>query len=98
MIIRCITFDLDDTLWEVEPVIVRAVTLEMTPRQAEIMVKATNEGSVQLTLRNPGDSAMVAQNDEIRPAPVPVLSKPAPVRRSYSVTIIRGTEESKAKL
>jgi pilus assembly protein CpaB len=37
------------------PVIVRAVTLEVTPQQAERLVKATQEGKVQLTLRNPLD-------------------------------------------
>jgi pilus assembly protein CpaB len=37
------------------PVIVRAVTLEVTPPQAERLVKATQEGKVQLTLRNPLD-------------------------------------------
>lgn len=80
-----------------QPVIVRAVTLEMSPQQAEVMVKATNEGPIQLTLRNPGDSSMVARNDEVKPS-VPVLSKPAPVRSSYSVTIIRGTQENKVNL
>jgi pilus assembly protein CpaB len=36
-----------------EPVIVRAVTLEVLPRQAEVLFQARTEGSIQLTLRNP---------------------------------------------
>ncbi len=41
-----------------EPVVVRAVTLEMTPKQAEILVRAREEGRIQLTLRNPTDDAV----------------------------------------
>ncbi len=36
-----------------QPVVVRAVTLEVTPKQAEVLVKAREEGKIQLTLRNP---------------------------------------------
>ena len=38
-----------------EPVIVRAVTLQVTPEQAETLVRGREEGSIQLTLRNPLD-------------------------------------------
>jgi pilus assembly protein CpaB len=78
-----------------EPVVVRAVTLEMTPQEAEILVKAREEGRIQLTLRNPADELrpqLVAT-----PEPAPVIEVAKPVRRSPprpatpSVTIIRGT-------
>jgi pilus assembly protein CpaB len=36
-----------------DPVVVRAVTLEVTPAQSETLVKAKQEGTIQLTLRNP---------------------------------------------
>ncbi|MDQ2694287.1 MAG: Flp pilus assembly protein CpaB [Pseudomonadota bacterium] len=83
-----------------QPVIVRAVTLEMTPEEAEILVKATTEGAVQLTLRNPTDSALVAQNEkeEVRVQPVAAVRKPArvqPVERA--VIVIRGTEVNRVK-
>ncbi len=80
-----------------EPVIVRAVTLEVDPAQAEVLVKAKEEGSIQLTLRNPlDDEVFVAE------APAPVV---APVRRApaaaaprpRSVTVIRGTDVSSVK-
>lgn len=41
-----------------EPVVVRAVTLEMTPIEAEQLVGATEEGTVQLALRNPDDQSV----------------------------------------
>jgi pilus assembly protein CpaB len=79
-----------------EPVVVRAVTLEMTPQEAEVLVKAREEGRIQLTLRNPADETrpqLVAA-----PEPAPVVEPAKPIRRaapprpaSPSVTIIRGT-------
>ena len=33
-----------------QPLVVRAVTLEMTPKQAEVLVRAREEGRIQLTL------------------------------------------------
>ncbi len=77
-----------------EPVIVRAVTLEVTPKQAETIVQARTEGQIQLTLRNPNQSEpeVVA-----KPAP-PKSSRPRPVRsRSTTVTVIRGTQVAKIK-
>jgi pilus assembly protein CpaB len=78
-----------------EPVIVRAVTLEMTPQEAEILVKAREEGKIQLTLRNPADE--IRPQLVATPPPAPVVEAPKPVRRAAprpaepSVTIIRGT-------
>lgn len=72
-----------------KPVVVRAVTLEMAPEEAEILVKSTQEGTLQLTLRNPLDKESVLAKK----------SEPKPVRRvararSYGsdVTIIRGVD------
>jgi pilus assembly protein CpaB len=81
-----------------DPVIVRAVTLEVTPKQAELIVKATEEGKVQLTLRNPMDLAMreqaVAQPEaEAKSTKSRAVSK----RRSYGyrVDVIKGIEKSR---
>lgn len=38
---------------ENSPIIVRAVTLEVTPKDAEKLLTAKSKGSIQLTLRNP---------------------------------------------
>jgi pilus assembly protein CpaB len=81
-----------------QPVVVRAVTLEVTSKQAEVLVRAREEGKIQLTLRNPLD------NREPTPEVVPAVAKgsPAPTRvkkarvevvrpAGNAVTIIRGT-------
>jgi len=91
-----------------EPVIVRAVTLEVSPPQAEELFKAREEGSIQLTLRNPLDEEeLVAEEQPIEELPVekPVAAPVAPAPRrvaapptpSFPVTIIRGTNVSKEK-
>ncbi len=78
-----------------EPVIVRAVTLEMEPKQAEILFQARTEGTIQLTLRNPL---------EMEPEPAPpqkvAVRKRAPVRRApppAEIIVIRGTTIDKTK-
>jgi pilus assembly protein CpaB len=79
-----------------EPVVVRAVTMEMLPAESEILAKSMAEGSIQLTLRNPNEEDI----------PVVVEAKPAVKRvvrrRAYKapapeVTIIRGTKVNKQK-
>lgn len=68
-----------------DPVIVRAVTLEVTPAQAESIVKARDEGPIQLSLRNPQD----------RSVPKP---RARTVNNDSYVTIIRGTSAQKSKV
>jgi pilus assembly protein CpaB len=78
-----------------EPVVVRAVTLEMTPQQAEVLVQAREEGRIQLTLRNPTDNAQPQLVAQKAVAPAPVAVKKAQPERpravAPAVTIIRGT-------
>ena len=84
--IKVLAVDQTASTNENEPVIVRAVTLEMTPKQAEILVKARTEGSIQLTLRNPNDEEIkLAQ--KVAPKRV-IRRKP----KAPTVTIIRGTK------
>lgn len=81
-----------------EPVIVRAVTLEMEPKQAEVLFQARTEGSIQLTLRNPLE--MEPEPVPVVPAEIVVAKKPAPVRRrpaASEITVIRGTSVAKTK-
>jgi pilus assembly protein CpaB len=83
-----------------EPVIVRAVTLEMSPPQSEALVKAKEEGRIQLTLRNPlAQEEVVVQEPPPPPAPAPVV-RPAPRRTApanTNITIIRGTSVDTTK-
>ena len=85
---------------ENEPVIVRAVTLEMTPQQAEVVVKARTEGTIQLTLRNPEAFEIIEPEPEAAPPAVRVVAaapRPRPVVRDTTVTVIRGTEVEETK-
>lgn len=85
-----------------EPVLVRAVTLEMTPEQAEILVKAREEGTIQLTLRNPleEEPPPVVKDPPKKAAPKPppqrvVVREPPPP--APTVTVIRGTNVDTTK-
>jgi pilus assembly protein CpaB len=83
-----------------EPVVVRAVTLELTPQEAETLVKWEEEGTIQLALRNPSDT-MVAENKpeppKPKPAPVKRAPRPQPVDEGSTVTLIRGTKVQSTK-
>ncbi len=85
-----------------KPVIVRAVTVELSPVEAELLVEATQEGMVQLALRNPLDDS-TKPKAEPEPEVVAEAPKPQPVKkrvvaRSQRVTIIRGTDVSSSKV
>lgn len=89
-----------------DPVIVRAVTLEVTPKQAETLMKAKGESSIQLALRNPLDEEEEVVEKVVEK--IAVVTKPKPkkakVRRhvprvqASTVTIIRGVEVKKSKV
>jgi pilus assembly protein CpaB len=76
-----------------EPVVVRAVTLEVTPEGAEQIMKAREVGRLQLTLRNPlDDSVHVTKQEAPKPAPVArVVRPPTPTPAAASIQVIRGT-------
>lgn len=99
--IKVLAVDQTAATEENEPIIVRAVTLEVTPEQAEVLVKSKEEGSIQLTLRNPLDEFEPEPEVvvEAKPAPAPApVRRAAPRRpRAQDVTIIRGTNVSTTK-
>ena len=90
-----------------EPVVVRAVTLEVTPDDAEKLVLAEERGVIQLALRNPLDTTVVAMRSHAPPPVTAAPLRPAPVAKarprvrtgpppeSTNVTVIRGTEVGK---
>lgn len=98
--IKVLAVDQSATTETNEPVIVRAVTLEMTPKQAEILVKAKTEGTIQLTLRNPLERSPEPTIEPAKPKPrKPVVAK-KPERQedtSTTVTVIRGTKVDSKK-
>ncbi|WP_117235278.1 Flp pilus assembly protein CpaB [Vibrio maerlii] len=67
-----------------KPIIVRAVTLEVTPKQAELLLTAKSKGAIQLALRNP----------------VTIDKPVKPIRRvaAPSVTILKGTQSSNVRV
>lgn len=67
-----------------KPVIVRAVTLELSPAQAEKLLSEKSKGSIQLALRNP----KTIEKKVVRKKYVP---KP-------SVTIIKGSQTSRVSV
>ena len=81
-----------------DPVVVRAVTLEADLDEASKLAGATQEGTIQLVLRNPDDIATVVESPPV------VLATPKPRARPkdnrLNIEIIRGTQvgQTKAKL
>jgi pilus assembly protein CpaB len=75
-----------------EPVVVRAVTLELKPEDAEVLMKGKALGTIQLALRNPLDESVVARKVVAPPPPVArvPVAPPPPAPRSQ-ITVIRGT-------
>lgn len=81
-----------------KPAVVRAVTLEVLPREAEQLVAATEEGTVQLALRNPEDVALLT-SQEFTEAATPrqrrvIVKPPAP---PPGVTVIRQTQVGESR-
>jgi pilus assembly protein CpaB len=73
-----------------EPVVVRAVTLEVTPADAEKLILAEQRGSIQLALRNPLDEKVTVK--AVAPAATVRTKAPPP---APGVAVIRGTEMGK---
>lgn len=91
MNINVLAVDQTSTQDKNEPVVVRAVTLEMTPQEAEILVRAREEGRIQLTLRNPTDEYRPQLVAAPEPPPVKPVRRAPPRPAAPTVTIIRGT-------
>lgn len=70
-----------------EPVVVRAVTLEVTPAEGETLLKGKAAGSIQLALRNPLDESDARHKVVTVKTAVKVVA-PA---KDPSITVIRGT-------
>lgn len=104
--LRVLAVDQTASTDKTQPVVVRAVTLEMTSEEAEILVKAETEGRLQLALRNPLDDQKKPQETAAPEPQAPAVEPPKPiskpvVKRSSSgagVTIIRGTDVNVAKV
>ncbi|MDX1810993.1 MAG: Flp pilus assembly protein CpaB, partial [Gammaproteobacteria bacterium] len=81
---------------ENKPKVVRAVTLEMLPESTLKVLKAANEGKIQLVLRNPTDKYKIAQAPK-KVVKRKVVHKKLPKPKALQVTVIRGTEVDSVK-
>ncbi|AUG03812.1 MULTISPECIES: Flp pilus assembly protein CpaB [Pseudomonas] len=102
--LRVLAVDQTASTDKTQPVVVRAVTLEMTPQQAEELVKGMAAGKLQLALRNPLDNqkqpAMVEPVAMIQEVPAPPVVRPIVRRRpsgDSGITVIRGIEVNVVK-
>lgn len=110
--IRVLAVDQKATTAKDEPIVVRAVTLEALLAQAALLASATEEGNIQLVLRNPEDQSTqpvvesgVQQHataiDEVE-ATTPAVGAAQAGKKvkqpSYSLTVIRGTEVVRTNL
>lgn len=73
-----------------KPAVVRALTLEVTPKQAEILVQAMQSGRLQFTLRNPMDTdTYIEPATEAQPANTAAQAQPVkPHKEPVSVKIL----------
>lgn len=76
--------------------LVRTVTMELTPRQAEKLAAQVNEGPIHLVLRNPTDIGRPPEPEaEAAPAKYRVARRAAdPAPSSFAVEVIRGNQVS----
>ncbi|MNQ69665.1 hypothetical protein D3C85_842750 [compost metagenome] len=89
-----------------QPVVVRAVTLEMSVAEAEALVTAQTEGKLQLALRNPLNlEKKTAAVAPVAPAmAVAAVAEPKRVVQRSSgegggaITVIRGTEAKEVRI
>ncbi|MBM7454246.1 pilus assembly protein CpaB [Oceanisphaera litoralis] len=82
---------------ENRPKLVRAVTLEVDPEQAEKLVNASSNGRIQLALRNPNDEQdlndIVAALSQEPARSVAAEPRPRARPRQLSVDLIKGTNQ-----
>ena len=95
--INVLAVDQDSNRKENGPKVVRAVTVEVTSKQAKTLVKAMHEGKIQLALRNPLDrpvKKIVKKKVKKRHT-----AKIAPKRtyRPNKITVIRGLDVDKVE-
>jgi len=104
--INVLAVDQDANRKEGGPKVVRAVTVEVTTSEAQTLVKAMNEGKIQLALRNPVDSIkeppvqIITVKAKPKPRPKTVMTDKIAPRRATSpdkVMIIRGLNVDKVE-
>lgn len=94
--IKVLAVDQESTSDKKKAVVVRSVTMEMTPQQAEEVFKKQTQGSIQLALRNPTDTTVY---EKVQPLARVVETRPSAPRllTGRTFTVIRGMNLSKVQ-
>jgi pilus assembly protein CpaB len=92
--VKVLAIDQEASMEKNKPVVVRSVTLEVHPGQAELLAKATEEGSIQLALRNPMDHRTRIIKPALpkpvpTPTPVPALVPIAPKPKPMVIQTVK---------
>ena len=98
--INVLAVDQDAKGQEGGPKVVRAVTVEVTTKQAKRLVKAMHEGKIQLALRNPNEVPVAApvKKKVVKKKPVQTAKiAPKPVPKPDRITVIRGLDVDKVE-
>jgi len=81
-----------------KPKVVRSITLEVTPAEAEKLTLAAVDGNIILALRGRGDRDTVATNgssaQELLALTAPEVAKASPSQQRYEVEMYLGTQKS----
>lgn len=102
--IRVLGVDQSDDQEQNKPVVVKSITVEVTPEQAQQITLAQTMGTVSLALRHVDDTAPVtrlvttAVSFGYFSAPKPVDIHGRPVRRGPEVRVTRGTDTTTYQL
>lgn len=95
--IRVLAVDQDVSHDKNKPKVVRAVTLELSAGQAEDIVKASAEGKIRLSLRNPNDRFVAKKPVKKKVYKKKRVKKYKPKPAPVHITVIRGVDITKEK-
>jgi len=84
--IKVLAVDQSSAVNSNEPVVVHAVTLEVTPADGETLLMGKAAGSIQLALRNPLDKSDARH----KPPPPKIVAKAPVIMKDPAITVIRG--------
>ncbi len=87
--IKILAIDQTASTEQDKPAVVRALTLEVTPKEAECLVQAMRTGALQFTLRNPMDTDTYIEPTNAQPVSAPIQTKIVkPYKAPVSIKIL----------
>ncbi|HEY7865160.1 MAG TPA: Flp pilus assembly protein CpaB [Psychromonas sp.] len=92
--VKILAIDQQASYDENKPQLVRAVTLELSLEQAEILMNARDKGNIQLALRNPNDQAETSTLLSASVEPLPAVENRAVVDKTPIITEVAAVDNS----